>query len=161
MPAASARVHHALVIDSDPRTSQHSVAALLAAGFDVVAAADCQSARLAVRQRCVELIVCDVYVGDESGLELTRELRDMPAMDEVPVMFLSVSQLTDIIRRVHGAVGTYYLRKPADAQVLGDLARAAVADNLRGVTRVNRGHLSPAAPRGITRPTSPAAEAFA
>ena len=41
-------------------------------------------------------------------------------------MFISSSQLPDIIRRSHDAGGAYYLRKPLDPEVLIDLVSKAL-----------------------------------
>ena len=45
----------------------------------------------------------------------------MAGLAEVPLMFLSAAQSTDIIRRSGAGSGTYYLKKPVDAEVLLEL----------------------------------------
>lgn len=134
----------ALVIDTDTLASQQTVSALEQAGFSVLLAHNGQAARVAARQRAVQLIVCDLYVDDESGLELVRQLRDLPALADVPAMFLSLAQKAFIIRRSQAAKGSlnansqadrfvgnphcaYHLRKPVDQAVLAQLAMAEVA----------------------------------
>jgi DNA-binding NarL/FixJ family response regulator len=47
-------------------------------------------------------------------------------MEDVPVMFISASQLPDIVRRSHEAGGAYYLRKPLDPEVLVELIDKAL-----------------------------------
>jgi CheY-like chemotaxis protein len=134
----------ALVIDSDMLAAQQTVGALEQAGFSVLLAHNGQAARVAARQRAMQLIVCDLYVYDESGLELVRQLRDLPALEDVPAMFLSLAQKASIIRRSQAANGSlnangqadrfagnphcaYHLRKPVDQAVLAQLAMAEVA----------------------------------
>jgi CheY-like chemotaxis protein len=67
-----------------------------------------------------------VSLGGDSGLELSRELRQLPGMQDVPVMFISRTQLPDIVRRSHEAGAAYYLRKPLDPEVLIDLVGKAL-----------------------------------
>jgi DNA-binding NarL/FixJ family response regulator len=47
-------------------------------------------------------------------------------MQDVPVMFVSRTQLPDIIRRSHDAGAAYYLRKPLDPEVLTELVSKAL-----------------------------------
>jgi DNA-binding response OmpR family regulator len=72
------------------------------------------------------LVICDVTIEGESGLELCKELRQMPGNEEVPVLYVSNSQAPDIIRRSHDAGGAYYLRKPFDPDVLIELVGKAL-----------------------------------
>jgi len=58
------RAASALVVDSDTLAAQRSVGALESAGFTVLLAHNGQAARVAARQRAVQLIVCDLYVDD-------------------------------------------------------------------------------------------------
>ena len=67
-----------------------------------------------------------MHQGGDSGVELTRELRRLPGMQDVPVMFISRTQLPDIVRRSHEAGAAYYLRKPLDPEVLTDLVGKAL-----------------------------------
>jgi CheY-like chemotaxis protein len=55
-----------------------------------------------------------------------------------PVMFLSGTQVPDIIRRTHGAGGTYYLRKPFDGMVLLELIDKALASPRLSTTMLAR-----------------------
>src|SRR5207237_325336 len=84
------------------------------------------SALRLARTEALDLVICDVNVGGNSGLELSRELRRLPGMQDVPVMFISRTQLPDIVRRSHEAGAAYYLRKPLDPEVLTDLVGKAL-----------------------------------
>ena len=53
-------------------------------------------------------------------------MRRLPGMQDVPVMFISRTQLPDIVRRSHEAGAAYYLRKPLDPEVLVDLVGKAL-----------------------------------
>ena len=73
-----------------------------------------------------ELILRTPSLAPHYVLELTRELRRLPGMQDVPVMFVSRTQLPDIVRRSHEAGAAYYLRKPLDPEVLTDLVGKAL-----------------------------------
>jgi len=64
-----------------------------------------------------DLILCDVHLRGESGLETCQQIKRQPGLENVPVMYLSAAQLPDIIRRSDAAGGIYWLRKPFDANV--------------------------------------------
>jgi two-component system OmpR family response regulator len=67
------------------------------------------------------LILCDVNLHGESGVEICERIRQRPGMENVQVMFLSGNQLPDIIRRSNSSGGGYCLRKPFDPNVLIEL----------------------------------------
>ena len=115
-----------LLIDDEPQTLSSTAAALEDAGHVVYQAADRATALKIARTEALDLIICDVNVGDISGLDVCRELRRLPGIQDVPVMFVSRSQLPDIVRRSHEAGAAYYLRKPIDPQVLTDLVGKAL-----------------------------------
>lgn len=115
-----------LVIDDDPLTLTAVAAALHLVGHESHCARDPEAALKAARSLSLDLIICDVNLDGESGLELCREIRQLPAQADVPVMFVSSSQVPDIVRRAHEAGGAYYLRKPFDPNVLLELVDKAL-----------------------------------
>jgi CheY-like chemotaxis protein len=115
-----------LLIDDDQQALASTAAALDSAGHLVYQARDRASAVKIARAEALDLVICDVNIGADSGLELSRELRRLPGMQDVPVMFVSRTQLPDIVRRSHEAGAAYYLRKPIDPEVLIDLVSKAL-----------------------------------
>jgi CheY-like chemotaxis protein len=115
-----------LLIDSDARARAAATAVLEEAGHVVRQAEDRAAAIRVARAEALDLMICDVNLDGRSGLDLCRELRRLPGMQDVPVMFVSSSQLPDIVRRSHDAGGAYYLRKPLDPEVLIDLVSKAL-----------------------------------
>src|SRR5690242_4273707 len=114
-----------LLVDDDPSALAEASTALDSAGHIVFQARDRISALRVARTEALDLVICDVNVGGD-GLELSRELRRLPGMQDVPVMFISRTQLPDIVRRSHEAGAAYYLRKPLDPDVLIDLVGKAL-----------------------------------
>src|SRR6185369_9588956 len=115
-----------LIVDEDSLSLASATEALDAAGHVVYQARDRRSALKIATTEALDLVICDVSIGGDSGLELSRELRRLPGMQDVPVMFISRTQLPDIVRRSHEAGAAYYLRKPLDPEVLIDLVGKAL-----------------------------------
>ncbi len=115
-----------LLIDEDSHSRRQAAAVLEEAGYLLFQAAGRLDALKIARLQALDLLICDVNVGGQSGLELCRELRKLPGMLDVPVMFVSSTQVPDIVRRSHDAGGAYYLRKPLDPEVLLDLVGKAL-----------------------------------
>jgi CheY-like chemotaxis protein len=115
-----------LIIDHDPIMLTGTAAVLHTAGHECHCARNSQAAVKAARTLALDLIICDVSLGGESGLELCRHIRSLPGCMDVPVMFVSSHQVPDIVRRSHEAGGAYYLRKPFDPEVLIELVGKAL-----------------------------------
>ena len=115
-----------LIIDNDPLTMTGLAAILDMSGYECHCARGPEAALKAVRTLPLDLILCDVNLGGESGIELCQELREQPGMDDVPLMFMSSNQGADIVRRSSDAGAAYYLRKPFEPEVLLELVGKAL-----------------------------------
>jgi CheY-like chemotaxis protein len=115
-----------LIVDADPYTLLGTAAVLDMAGYVCHCARDRQAALKGARTLGLDLVICDMHLGGDSGLAVCRELRLIPGMQDVPVMFVSATQLPDIVRRSHEAGAAYYLRKPLDPDVLVELVGKAL-----------------------------------
>jgi two-component system, OmpR family, phosphate regulon response regulator OmpR len=101
---------HILVVDDDRRIRELLTSYLAGKGFRVTAAGDAGQARERMRGMTFDLLVLDVMMPGESGLELVRSLR--AAADGVPVLILSA--LADSGDRITGlsSGSDDYLVKP-------------------------------------------------
>src|SRR5688572_14318409 len=115
-----------LIIDNDPIMLTGIAAVLNMSGYECHCARDAAAATKAVKTLALDLIICDVNLGRDDGLELCGQLRQLPGVEDVPMMFISSNQTPDIVRRSHAAGGSYYLRKPFDPQVLIELVSKAL-----------------------------------
>lgn len=110
-----------LVVEDDPATSRMVTLALKTAGLQAVAARSLAAARDALIGREFQLILCDLYLGDGTGLELLRLNRASPR--PVPVIMFtaqgSVETAVEAIRE--GAMD--YLAKPFQVADLLALVR--------------------------------------
>lgn len=107
---------HILIIDDDTRIRELLQSYLSHNGFRVSAAADAARARQAMQGMAFDLLILDVMMPGESGLDLTRSLRE--THNGVPILMLSALAETD--DRIAGlASGSDdYLAKPFEPEEL-------------------------------------------
>ena len=116
-----------LVADDERAVLEEVTAVLSRASLACRCCTTAEEAIAAAQAIPPDLILCDVNLQGESGLELCQRIRQQPGLADVPVMFLSGAQLPDIIRRSHAAGGIYCLRKPFDPAVLVELIDQALS----------------------------------
>ncbi len=106
---------HLLVVDDDARLRELLRRYLSDSGFRVTAAADATEARSNLASFAFDLIVLDVMMPGESGLELTRSLR---AEGRIPVLLLTA--MAEPEDRVNGLEqgADDYLSKPFEPREL-------------------------------------------
>ncbi|MBW7851076.1 MAG: response regulator transcription factor [Rhodospirillales bacterium] len=106
---------HILVVDDDTRLRQLLGKYLRDHGYVVSTAADAEDARQHLRGLQFDLIVLDIMMPGESGLELTRWLR---GQNPVPILLLTA--MGEVEDRIHGleAGADDYLAKPFEPREL-------------------------------------------
>jgi two-component system phosphate regulon response regulator OmpR len=107
---------HILVVDDDRRIRELLQSYLMENGFLVSAARSAAEAREMRRGMVFDLMILDIMMPGENGIELTQSLRDHN--DSIPVLMLSA--LADTSDRIAGlAVGSDdYLSKPFEPREL-------------------------------------------
>jgi two-component system phosphate regulon response regulator OmpR len=113
--AGSMEDGHLLVVDDDDRLRALLQKYLSSNGFRVTAAANAEEARALMKSIAFDLLILDVMMPGESGLELTRALR---AQSQIPVLILTArGEPEDRIAGLeHGADD--YLAKPFEPREL-------------------------------------------
>jgi two-component system phosphate regulon response regulator OmpR len=124
---------HLLVVDDDSRLRELLRRYLSDNGFRVTLAAAADEARASLASFAFDLIVLDVMMPGESGLDLSRALRSAPLLPRVPVLLLTAMGETE--DRVNGLEtgAADYLAKPFEPRELvlrirNILERRAVPD---------------------------------
>ena len=114
-PAPDLSEPHLLVVDDDARLRELLRRYLSDSGFRVTAAADASEARSNLASFAFDLVVLDVMMPGESGLELTRALR---ADGRIPVLLLTA--MADPEDRINGLEqgADDYLSKPFEPREL-------------------------------------------
>ena len=110
--------HHLLVVDDDARLRGLLRRYLAENGFRVTVAADAAEARANLASFAFDLIVLDVMMPGENGLQLTRALRGDGGTDRVPVLLLTA--MGEPADRVNGLEqgADDYLAKPFEPREL-------------------------------------------
>jgi signal transduction histidine kinase len=130
-----------LVVEDSPTQAEEIRAILGAAGFQVEAVPNAQSAldRLAASAD-VDLVISDIIMPGLSGYDLCSRLKSLPATKRIPVLLLtSLTEPIDVIRALEAGADSF-LSKPADPEQL--VARATwLLDNhrLRAMSRTTSG----------------------
>lgn len=101
-----------LIVDDEAANLSVLFEQLYQANFRVLVAEDGTSALKRTRRVTPDIILLDVKLPDIDGFSLCRQLRQMPALDETPIIFLSV--MSDAASKVYGLglSAVDYITKP-------------------------------------------------
>src|SRR5437763_7308864 len=113
------RTLHILGVENDPNACGR-IQQALGSGFIVHNAQSLAEAKLYLEQRMPDVLICEVLLGEESGLDLCRFIRNKShaPLRHIPIMLLT--SLTTLQDKVAGfdAVADDYVGKPFDARHL-------------------------------------------
>jgi len=130
-----------LVIDPDPVSLIGIAATLHENRFVVHCAQDRKAALKAVQSLDLDLLVCDVDLEGASGVEAVLEINAMSRHSDVPALFLSASQMPDVVSRRFGNGSALFLRRPFSPGLLVDLVDKALWMPHLVKTHINRPHI--------------------
>src|SRR5919197_450857 len=106
---------HVLLVDDDQRIRDLLSRYLSENGFRVTPAGDASSARAAMRGLCFDLVILDVMMPGESGLDLAYQLK---SSSDIPICLLTaLSEPEDRIAGLEAGVDDY-LPKPFEPREL-------------------------------------------
>lgn len=141
---------HILVVDDDTRLRELLHRYLSEQGFRVTTAGDAGEARAKLASLAFDILVLDIMMPGESGLDLTDAMR---AESDVPILLLTA--MTEAEDRIEGLArgADDYLPKPFEPRELvlrlnAILRRAPPAEPAAGGVRLGFGALSFDAERG-------------
>lgn len=108
---------HILFVDSDPN-GRNRIQQALGNGFVVQCASSLIEAKLCLEANLPDVLVCEILLGQENGLDLCRFIRNTPSLRRLPIMLLT--SLTTIQDKVAGfaAGADDYVVKPFDTRHL-------------------------------------------
>jgi len=104
----------ALVVDDHRDSVELLVAALEPFGAAVIAAGSAPEARQILNATEVDVIVCDLGLPGENGLELIRWVRARPSRPDVPAIAVTFFSERFGVREARAAGFDVFLRKPID-----------------------------------------------
>jgi CheY-like chemotaxis protein len=108
-----------LVID-DKRANQLALDALLSADYNLVFAnSGPQGIALVQKVPAIDVILMDVQMPEMDGFEAAREIKNLPAGKDIPIIFVTAVFNEDpFIRKGYEAGGLDYFSKPFDPAIL-------------------------------------------
>ncbi len=108
---------HILLVDDDPDACNR-IKQALGSDFHLHHAHSLIEARQHLKEYIPDLVICEVLLGKESGLELCRFIRNTPSLHYIPIMLLtSLTTLQDKIAGFDAGADDYVI-KPYDARHL-------------------------------------------
>lgn len=115
-----------LVIEDEAPVRERIVKILAFEGFDAFGAEDGGRGLAVAREREPDLIVCDILMPDIDGFEVCRRLRNDPATETIPLLFVTALGARESIRRSIELGVDGYVTKPFRAEVLVAAVRARI-----------------------------------
>lgn len=117
-----------LIVDDDGGVRELVSKLLDKKGYDVSTAGDGASARRAILTEKPDLILMDIMLPDTHGSDIIAEIRQDPALPEIPVIFLSA--IADTADAEITAAGKRYpaLAKPLKSAQLLEQVQAALSN---------------------------------
>jgi DNA-binding response OmpR family regulator len=115
------QIRRVLVVDDDPSVLKALTEALRVSGFEVFTAADGRAVSAMVSALSIELLITDLGMPDEDGIEIIRRMRT--EYSQLKIIAISGAFGAEVFKaaRLLGANAT--LRKPATLAALRDCIR--------------------------------------
>ena len=108
---------HILVVDDDPGANNR-IQQAIGSDFHLYHAQALMQARQYLIEYVPDIVICEVKLGAENGLELCRFIRTNPTLHHLPIMLLtSLTTLQDKIVGFNAGADDYVV-KPYDARHL-------------------------------------------
>ncbi len=118
---------HVLIVDDD-RSALEAMEAALAREFRVLPAPDIPTANAMLDRETVDLVILDVRLDGESGLDYLNHLREQ---SDVPVLLISGYGTKEIVIEGLRSRASDYMDKPFSATQLLDKVRSLIAQGPR------------------------------
>ena len=108
---------HILLVDDDPG-AYNRIQQAIGSDFYLYHAQSLVQARQHLKEYVPDIVICEVKLGKENGLELCRFIRNTPTLHHLPIMLLtSFTTLQDKITGFDAGADDYVV-KPYDARHL-------------------------------------------
>jgi len=107
-----------VIIDDDRAIAQLTSLWVKAAGFNAVIAHDGRSGLDAIARHRPDLVLLDIRMPEMDGFEVNRQLRNMPELANIPVIFLSAHAQEATKQESLASGGRCFLPKPYEVKNL-------------------------------------------
>lgn len=107
-----------LIVDDESGNLDMLSRRLRKRGYDVVTAASVAEARRVMAEHKVDILLLDIMMPRESGLDYLQELRSQPETATIPVILVSALDQTEDVVRGLSLGANDYVAKPINFQIL-------------------------------------------
>jgi CheY-like chemotaxis protein len=107
-----------LVAEDDPRALDLAIDVLRFAGYVASGAGSVAEAMDSVHRSRPDLVLVDIKLGPEDGLDIARQLREDPVTQDIPVLATSASISDADVERAKDAGCVSFLPKPLTPRAL-------------------------------------------
>lgn len=112
-----------LCVDDSASMRQMIKLTLTGGGYDVIEASDGGDGLKKLEGKAVNLVITDLNMPGMDGLTFIRELRKLPAIKGVPIIFLTTESDESKRSEAKAAGATAWITKPFQADRLLEIAR--------------------------------------
>jgi signal transduction histidine kinase len=112
MPSSQPVAGRVLVVDDQPANLRTLTALLSRIGHDVATAINGEEALARADETKPDLILLDMLMPGMDGFAVLAEIRQRPALQDVPVVFLTAAQDRDLLLRAFDGGAVDYVTKP-------------------------------------------------
>ncbi len=120
------RRHSILIVDDDQLQVEALSHRLQKQGFSTVLAYEGRIGITKAREHRPDLVLLDVRLPDLDGFTVCEELVDSPETCDIPIIIVSGSDRSDVVRSSRAAGCEFFVRKPYDPNVLLTLIEHAL-----------------------------------
>ena len=113
-----------LILDDDMDILQICSIVLKKKGFDVSTLNNSNQVVERVRNYHPDVILMDNWIPGPGGIEATRELKNTPDLQSIPVIFFSAN--SNVTQLAKEAQADYFLQKPFDITELEAIVQVAI-----------------------------------
>ena len=107
-----------LIVEDNPQNMRLIEMTLGAKGYRLLKATDGEEALETALRDKPDLIITDIQLPKTDGLELTKRLRQMPALNHIPIIAVTAYAMKGDKERIIGAGCDAYLSKPISTRQL-------------------------------------------
>jgi two-component system cell cycle response regulator DivK len=126
-----------LIVEDNPQNMNLVEMTLRAGRYSLLKATDGEKAmKIAVKDK-PDLIIMDIHLPKLSGLEVTKKIRQMPALNHIPVIAVTAYAMRGDKEKVIDAGCDAYLSKPVNTRELRRLVVEMLRRHQRSNTNIN------------------------